>query len=84
MMPSVPPLKLKNLRPGLLALWARDRDPFLSSLRWRLHLRLLLISAALSLGFVIHNLINARPADRLFGVWGTFACLVFPTPFPNL
>ena len=36
-------------------LWERDRDPFLDHVRWRLHLRLLLVSALAAAAFALLN-----------------------------
>jgi signal transduction histidine kinase len=40
----------------LRSLWDRDRDPYLDDLRWRLHLKLLLVTALFSLTLFMLNL----------------------------
>jgi signal transduction histidine kinase len=61
----VPKILSKPLAPGFLrTLWERDRDPYLDLVRWRLHLRLLLLAATAGAAFALLN--QSRPG--IFGM----------------
>ena len=68
--------------PRLQSLWARDQDPFLDELRWRLHLRLLLISAALTGLMLLRNALQGGSLDLLVGLVTTLAAWAFLRRFP--
>ena len=72
-MPSSP----WTLKDRLWALWARDQDPFLDELRWRLHLRLLLISAALTAAMLVRGYLQSGSLDLLIGLAATLAAWAF-------
>ncbi len=73
---------LRSLWPSLANIWKRDRDPFLNQLRWRLHLRLLLISAALSAGFFVRGLLLQGSLDLGLGLGATLLAWLFLRRFP--
>jgi signal transduction histidine kinase len=66
----------------LKTLWDRDRDPFLNELRWRLHLRLLLIAAMLSAGLLVRSVLSHGSADLVLGVAASVAAWFFLRRFP--
>jgi signal transduction histidine kinase len=66
----------------LKALWDRDRDPFLKHLRWGLHLRLLLIAAALSAGFLLRSLLSDGTWDLGVGLLASSFAWFFLRRFP--
>lgn len=67
----------------LRALVQRAPDPRLEQMRWRLHLRLLLISAALCAGFFCLNLAYGRIDETGFGLLASLAAWAWLRPRPQ-
>ena len=85
-MPDTPlsiPLLPPWLKLQLRSLWDRDRDPFLDGLRWRLHLRLLLLSALLTTAFFFVNLSRGRVDEVGLGVPASLAAWAWVRRHPQ-